>query len=299
MNLLRYIVFASLVFALVTPGASVAQSDESVAYDFDAYNALEAEIARVDGLRSASKVGSTARLSLTEEAIVARAATRSFICGWIASGQLESEYAAYAQQADLVLAENLVHLRVELDECATAASLLNELVSLRESESEELRGAYLVAVLAVEECGARNTLATIDSSVPRRGHSNPGAWALVGVGAAMAVTGASWNFSLLGERNQHRELRTNCSSDGGCNAQRVNAIGEKIGGAQAPIAVLVVGGIAMVVGGTTWWAVERRRLSNDRVASANARRRSRFTPSADVAPGRVGATMHVSFGARR
>ncbi len=70
--------------------------------------------------------------------------------------------------------------------------------------------------------------------------SNAAGIALIGGGTALVATAAVWNFTLLDERNEHRDSN-GCLGD--C-AVRVAELGDQIDSAKVPIAILFSAGLA-------------------------------------------------------
>ncbi len=239
----------SILLAIVALTSFVAKPASAQDYSFERYGELEAEMIAADEARASAEPETDEWEELSTQAIDARQELATYLHEWIDTGDLDADTADYAERARLLLYENLVHLYVDSEDCDAARDALDQLSALDDSADAELASAYVSAARAALGCDVTVVVATVEpveagtdpgmTERPER-RSNAAGIALIGGGTALVATAAVWNFTLLDERNEHRDSN-GCLGD--C-AVRVAELGDQIDSAKVPIAILFSAGLA-------------------------------------------------------
>ena len=242
--------------AVLVLGLSAAAQELTI----ERYNELEATMDEADVRRAATSPNTPDREAATAEAIATRRAIIRFLSDWIASGELNEDLTEYARNGRSILIENLIQIHSEIGECEEGSRLLVAVADLEDSEDPEMQSAYRAALASVERCEEEQARLAGGPDMEMRGGRRTGV-ALTVLGGAMAVGGAVWNFTLLDDRSEFRDLEENCTSTlDPCN-ERAEELSGRLGvGARLGIAGLVVGGI--VTGGL---GIRAMRRSDDMV----------------------------------
>jgi hypothetical protein len=268
------LILIALAILLAASATVHAQDSE---FDVEGYQALEAQLEELDFARVATGPGSDERVGATIEAITHRRTLIHYISGWLRAGTVPDGAEESARVARLILVENIVQLSVEIGHCADAQDSMTLIVGFGSSGDPERQAAHQAAVEAVDACvDAEPQESTpieepelvdadppraeevfvdvvqvpVEEPAPRASSGSRTGLALLGVGAAAVVAGATWNLSLLGDAGEYRDARDACESGESSECAGAERLRSDLADAKVPIAALVGGGVALATIGT-------------------------------------------------
>ncbi len=136
------------LFACIFVGAAAMAQSEGT-WSLEEYQALSAEVAEADAAREESAMGSEAHQLESERALRERRALVALIDGAIRDGSMPAEFVRPAEDARVVLIQNIVVLLSDLERCAEADAAF---ALFSDAASEDLAQARTSASRSLEQC---------------------------------------------------------------------------------------------------------------------------------------------------
>ncbi len=287
--------FAGAVLLLLSVAAPVSAEGFSI----EQYRELEAQMHDSDVRRVATEPDTVERERAVGESLRIRREIIRFLSDWLDSGTMDETLSGHAREARLVLIENVVQLNIEVGECREAERSASLIRDFAESGNEEYERAWASAQRGIAECvpATEGSAAQSDSGelqpniispvVPQEPPDDTRrkvGWGLLGGGLALAAGGGIWNFSLLDERAEHRDLVD--ADVPQADAVRFAELSDTLDSAKIPVALLVGGGLAMAATGAIMVALPVRDRNN--VAPTEV--------GIDLSTAYVGVRLRTTFG---
>ena len=229
-------------------------------FSFERYEELEQEMTAADESRSATEPGTDAYFDATAEALDVRYSMLRFLTQWLASGAMEEEYVSVAEEARLVLLQNVVRLNVDLGRCDDAREALREFGKGGRTDDTEILVALGAATLEVEACEAEQAaLVEPVTDAPLATESSVNAIPIVFtiVGGAALITGLIWDGVNASTRSDFDDLRGSCDDPNALCWDEMVALRQDIQDIRVPIGTLVIGGGALAATGVLWLLLDR------------------------------------------
>lgn len=180
------------------------QAQETPGFDVQVYQTLEAEMQSADEARSRTEVGTEEWVEATWNAIDVRQMLITFLGQALDAGEMNESTASYADDARLILMENVVSLLVDLGECEQAQRAADLISGLGEHPEQAYRRAYENTQIEVATCRHREIAditvdeADTEEEVPEETGPRIAGPVLIGTGGAVLVVGVVLDVVTVG-----------------------------------------------------------------------------------------------------
>jgi hypothetical protein len=247
--MLRLSPVLALVALLAQSSTVVAQNDPG--FDVEEFQRLEGDMQAADLVRQGMQEGETDWIESTWAAIDIRRNLIAFLQSALARGTMDPGTAEYAENARLILMENVVALLVDIGEC-DAASRAADLIGDGEHQEEVFRRAHDDAQINVATCRPHERdVSAQDASVPPPEEEGDVLGPiLMGLGATALIVGVALDLDTSAKHDEFVALREEYETTGSNDTySEVESLKDTIDGRPPLILSLYAAGAGLTIAG--------------------------------------------------